>query len=238
MTINYSPRISTDGLVLCLDAGNTKSYPGSGTTWFDISGNGYNFTLTNSPVFETHRNARCFTFSGVNDYATRAGSISHDIGQSCTLFIVMASVGNGNFGSCSRLFSVNDGGTNNVDFSNYFTLASCDESRFGLWKLGSPQGMYPSSSLKTVTDEYKLLCYKWTSSSNAYVYVNNALENSSSTSSAFSYTTVGRMTIAMNSALNIENSYVRVASVYMYDRELNENELSQTYRAIRGRYGI
>jgi hypothetical protein len=33
MAVGYNPRIVTDGLVLVLDAGNTKSYPGSGTTW-------------------------------------------------------------------------------------------------------------------------------------------------------------------------------------------------------------
>lgn len=40
MATLYNPRIVTDGLVLALDAGNAKSYAGSGTTWFDISGNG------------------------------------------------------------------------------------------------------------------------------------------------------------------------------------------------------
>jgi hypothetical protein len=39
MATNYNPRIVTDGLVLCLDAANPKSYPGSGTTWYDLSGN-------------------------------------------------------------------------------------------------------------------------------------------------------------------------------------------------------
>ena len=34
----YGPRIVTDGLVLHLDAGNRKSYPGSGSTWYDLSG--------------------------------------------------------------------------------------------------------------------------------------------------------------------------------------------------------
>ena len=34
----YNPHIVTDGLVLALDAGNTKSYPGSGTTWTDTVG--------------------------------------------------------------------------------------------------------------------------------------------------------------------------------------------------------
>jgi len=47
MALAHSPRIVTDGLVLCLDAGNAKSYPGSGTTWTDLSGNGNNGTLVN-----------------------------------------------------------------------------------------------------------------------------------------------------------------------------------------------
>lgn len=41
------PHTVTDGLVLSLDAGNTKSYPGSGTTWYDISGNGNHGTISN-----------------------------------------------------------------------------------------------------------------------------------------------------------------------------------------------
>jgi hypothetical protein len=47
MATAYSPLIVTDGLVMYLDAGNTKSYPGSGTTWTDISRNGNNATLIN-----------------------------------------------------------------------------------------------------------------------------------------------------------------------------------------------
>jgi len=48
MAVGYNPRAITDGLVLALDAGNTKSYSGSGTTWTDNVG-GNNGTLTNGP---------------------------------------------------------------------------------------------------------------------------------------------------------------------------------------------
>lgn len=43
--------IVTSGLVVHLDAGNSASYPGSGTTWTDLSGNGNNATLIGSPSF-------------------------------------------------------------------------------------------------------------------------------------------------------------------------------------------
>jgi hypothetical protein len=63
----HSPRIVTDGLVLCLDAANVRSYPGSGTSWFDLSGNGNTGTLTNGPTFNS-ANGGSVVFDGVNDY--------------------------------------------------------------------------------------------------------------------------------------------------------------------------
>ena len=61
------PSIVRDGLVLYLDAANTKSYPGSGTTWYDLSGNGNNGTLVNGPTFDTGSNGS-IVFDGVNDF--------------------------------------------------------------------------------------------------------------------------------------------------------------------------
>jgi hypothetical protein len=43
----------TGNLICHLDAGNTNSYPGSGTTWFDLSGNGNNGTLVGNPTFSS-----------------------------------------------------------------------------------------------------------------------------------------------------------------------------------------
>ena len=50
MATNYNPAIVTDGLVMCCDAANSKSYPGSGTTFIDVSGNGNDGSLNNSPT--------------------------------------------------------------------------------------------------------------------------------------------------------------------------------------------
>ena len=66
MGINYNPRIVTNGLVLALDAGNIKSYPGSGTTWGDLSGNGNVGIMTNGPVYSS-MNGGTIVFDGNND---------------------------------------------------------------------------------------------------------------------------------------------------------------------------
>jgi len=60
------PSIATNGLVLNLDAGNTSSYIGSGTTWTDLTGSGNNGTLTNGPIFNSG-NGGSIVFDGIND---------------------------------------------------------------------------------------------------------------------------------------------------------------------------
>lgn len=60
-------QIVTSGLVLCLNAADKNSYPGTGTTWTDLSGNSNNGTLTNGPTFNSG-NGGSIVFDGVDDY--------------------------------------------------------------------------------------------------------------------------------------------------------------------------
>ena len=66
MGVFSGPEINEDGLVLALDAANTKSYGGSGTTWTDLSGKGNNVTLTGATYNSS--NSGVFVFDGGNDY--------------------------------------------------------------------------------------------------------------------------------------------------------------------------
>lgn len=66
MATNYGPKIVTDGLVLCLDAADTLSYPGTGTTWTDLSGQGNNFTI----------DASGFTYNSAGYFLMGDGGIS------------------------------------------------------------------------------------------------------------------------------------------------------------------
>ena len=67
MACHGGPNLVEDNLVLYVDAANTKSYPGTGTAWNDISGSGNNGTLTNGTAWITARGG-AFSFDGTNDY--------------------------------------------------------------------------------------------------------------------------------------------------------------------------
>ena len=72
MGTSYNPRIVTDGLILCLDAANKRSYPGSGSTWNDLSGKGNHFALS-GPVFSENNASSYFEFGDdQGDYAYRS----------------------------------------------------------------------------------------------------------------------------------------------------------------------
>jgi hypothetical protein len=62
------PNVVTAGLMMYVDAGVPASYPGSGTTWNDLSGNGRNLTLINGPTFNAGLNGGALVFDGTNDY--------------------------------------------------------------------------------------------------------------------------------------------------------------------------
>lgn len=74
-TINSGPDIVRTGLQLCLDAANKKSYPGTGTTWTDLSGNTTNLTLTNGPTYSS-LNGGIINLDGVNDYIIGSSNLS------------------------------------------------------------------------------------------------------------------------------------------------------------------
>jgi len=71
MAYNFSPKIVTDGLVLYLDATNTRSYISGSTSWNDLSRGGNNGTLINGPTFNSG-NGGSIVFDGVNDYINQS----------------------------------------------------------------------------------------------------------------------------------------------------------------------
>ena len=67
MGSSYNPAIVTDGLVLCLDAANQRSYPGTGTTWSDLAGSN-NGTLNNMEDNFDPAGKGSLTFDGTDEY--------------------------------------------------------------------------------------------------------------------------------------------------------------------------
>lgn len=243
MAVIVSPNISPNGLMLALDATNSRSYPGTGNTWYDVSGNNYNFNLVNSPTYTSHKNTPCFTTNAASSQNfVRNGSFSQDFANNATIFFVISSVDNNGFGyggnGCSRLMACNAGELVNVDYFTYFCIASCDQSRYGLWYKDSPGGFYSTSVLQTANDDFKIITLRWTAGSTVQYFVNGIQEATTSITTAFDYSIIARMTLCSNADGITEYATLRIAGVYMYARNMSDAEIKQNYNAIKRRYSL
>lgn len=83
-TVQGVGNIVSKNLVLYLDAANPISYPGSGTSWLDLSGYKNNASFVNGPIYNSS-NAGVITFDGTDDYVTVPNSTSWDFTTSLTI---------------------------------------------------------------------------------------------------------------------------------------------------------
>ena len=85
------PKITTSGLILSLDAADKTSYPGSGTSWKDLSGNDNNGTLTNGPTFSA-ANRGNIVFDGVDDYVVTSNFTPNVTNKTLSGWVKLSSV--------------------------------------------------------------------------------------------------------------------------------------------------
>jgi hypothetical protein len=240
MALSHSPSIITDGLVLCLDAANSKSYPGSGTTWNNLVNPNSSFSLVNSPTYLNNT----FTFDGVNDYAssTTSNFLKWQNWSKLSLTIAfkhISATGQTNNRQYILDFRT-DGGTNGA----LGLLVDNPSTLRELTLFYNTTGT--SSEEPTITtynfNTWNIYCLtfdKTTSSSNIRHYI-NGVNVFTRSETANSTTTNGDGTIWIGRfgkggyLFNGEISYIsaNVGTI------LTAQEIQQNFNALRGRYGI
>ena len=219
----HSPRIVTDGLVLCLDAGNTKSYPGSGTAWTDLSGNGNNGTLVNGGGYSGN-NLGSLSFDGGDDYISTpvAGTFSQ------ITFEFMGFFDDPTLDTLSRRESAFGDWTNGrVHFATRYSGGAAMH-----FNVNNVWNTTPTTNLRYGWNHY-LLVYD-TVNNLKRVYLNNILSSSVGTNGNM---IIGDFRIGVATNLN---RYYRgnIANFKIYNRALTESEIQQNFNALRGRFSI
>jgi hypothetical protein len=236
MPNNYGPRIVTDNLITYLDAGNSKSYSGSGTVWTDISRNGNNGTLTNGPTFSSDTNGS-IVFDGTNDHAVLATpSMMSGSQVSFCVWVKIISTKDG------AIIWLEDG--NDVRyFSAHLTWG--DNSIYfdaGNGQTGSSGGPYDRINKSTTAAErsgWHYWCFtKNSTAGRMRIYLDGGLWHSGTGHNfpvgAASVGLINKMdTVSYTSHHN--NA---IASIKFYNRELSAVEIIQNYNATKGRFKL
>ena len=227
MGLGHSPRIVTDGLVFCLDAANARSYPGTGTTWTDLTANKYNGTLSNMSNNFSNDNGGSLTFDGADDLC-RTTLPASELDLDCTVIV-----------TCSVAAVGDSSSTANRAFSLDRTSGATK------WAIGTRQGTtlfqfaggggsdtttsYFSYSLNEIFQAAVVV-----SGSGHRLYKNGNLKSSGSLtgdSSSFSFAAVGCRIISNDRHWN-----GKIFNVTAYNRQLTDAEIRQNYLATKGRY--
>ena len=219
----HSPRIVTDGLVLCLDAGNAKSYPGSGTTWTDLSGNGYNHTLTNAS-FTTVDGVSCFNTS-TNGYVVDSGT-TFTFGSSHTMIAWARPLADSQVATWRTLWRTlpDDHPLLIQDATNLIGYYDNNGGNFVSYGLNAG----------TLGIENKWTMFTLVASAGSTTcYINNL-----SASGTVAYTTSGNSHDAFGSTNGGSQPFGYVSVAQIYNRALSASEVQQNFNALRGRFGI
>ena len=256
MATQRGPKIVTNGLVSYLDAADKKSLSGSGATnWNDLSGRSNNFTLYNSPTFNSSYGGE-LRFDGSNDYArSRNNTIINNIAANGTVEIWYRTydgvLGGLNY---SRLISVaNDTGTGsdststqgtNNDFNTFFCLARNNAANYySLWYKNNPG---PFGGSATYIDNiYRQLVFSWSTSGGTITFNHyiNSVSQASTGYTQTAYSGANNITIGMNCLGAISNTGVETnkgaySIVRLYSKTLSQAEVTQNFNTQRGRFGI
>ena len=225
MAVGYNPKVVPDGLVLALDAGNTKSYPGSGTTWTDTVG-GNNGTLTNGPTYSSN-NGGYLDFDGTNDHVTLPELSIAGNEITCTVW---------NYGintKQSAIIHLQD--SNNRDVLNIHLPWSNGVVYFDKGRDASDVDRISKSASNT---EYQGW-HHWAFTANAStgrmkIYLDGSLWQSGTGKTRTLNDVTGTVRRIAGSGLTYHRGYI--GNLMLYTRELTASEVLTTYNALKGRY--
>jgi hypothetical protein len=227
MGFYHSPKIVTDGLILALDAANTKSYPGSGTTWTDLSGNGNNGSLVNGPTFNSD-NLGSIEFDGVSDYVDTGLALIYNFPFSFSFWINTTDTGDP-FGSRSTSFTGSP--------LLIFRISSNDFEYRIRGSNGQNKQVFAN---KKINDGkwYYIVCT--TSINSCNIFINSELRNTTSNNQLdINQSDVSFMIGARNNNGNSNaHTNILVSNFSFYNRALTSEEIQQNFNATKGRYGL
>jgi hypothetical protein len=210
--------IITSGLVLNLDASNASSYAGSGTSWFDLSGNGNNGTLVNGVGYNS-ANGGALTFDGVNDFV---------------IITLPSTTSYNTFTYNSWIYATSNSG--------YRTIIDQDNDDWALFSFNGQLKSYDpefSSGYVFNLNQWYNVVMSHADGGPVLFYVNGSLVYTSSNTSinhTTSYFGIGAGIISPTTADEFWSGKIAQASIY--NRALTASEVLQNYNVTKTKFGL
>jgi hypothetical protein len=223
MSFNFSPKIVTDGLVLYLDAANTRSYPGSGTVWSDLSRGGNNGALTNGTTFNG-ANGGSIVFDGTDDYVN-IGTQDLGITRDFTISFWANITKNG----AVEIFNK---GYNPPDYGIFLAKIISNKLTVQSYPF---LNLETSSTISSGIKQYTAV----RNNTNCYWYINGVQDNSAIiTSTNVNQSNLKEWRIGSNFDAVRPTFGGNIYSFSVYNKGLTQTQVLQNYNATKTRFGL
>ena len=241
MALMHSPKIVTDNLVLCLDAANTKSYPGTGTSWTDMI-NG-NIATTHDGVDYQSIYGGVMNFDGTNDRITLPNTAQPN-GLGAAFTIEIWNYWN-NSTAPTHVWSgslfTNGGGAgdwhNGAGNNNGLIIGFNHIVRRSGSGIEKNTAYSPAPAVQTWHQTVLTLN---SGTGNVYVDTTNVMSNNTDFRSNYTQVTgttgIGLADYYGSNYRGEMNGYISI--VRIYDKVLSTTEIKQNFDAHKGRYGL
>jgi hypothetical protein len=231
--VTGTPRMVTDGLVLYVDAANTKSYSGSGTSWTDLSSTQTSGSLTNGPTFNTTNNGSIF-FDGTNDFVDCGNNTIFNFAQQFTYLAWI-------YPSVLNTYKAIITHRNSASLTSQTSLFISPNSKLYYELSNNSLQFYSGEDLTLTQNRWQMVGVSLDLSGNANLYLNttSSKPNASTILGPFSNFNqnihIGRHTYS-----GFDGQYFsgRIAIVSIYNRALSATEVLQNFEATRERFGV
>ena len=227
--------IVTNGLTINLDAGFVGSYPTTGTSIYDLSGNAVNGTLTNSPAFNSS-NSGSLLFNSTNNYVNCGSSFtSLDlISKSFCAWVNLSASLNNPTGIIDKDF---DNGAPNYGGWGFWVGS---DRKLWWWNQGGLD-IRDTGATTIGTNAWTHIAVTYDSSTKTASFYINATLNSTGSNASIVEKSSGTALLTVSGIRNgVAGGIINgsVANVLAYNRVLSATEITQNYNAQKGRFGL
>ena len=237
MSFSNGPVVTTNGLVLSLDAGDRNSYVSGSTTWFDLAGTN-NGTLTNGPTFNTGSGGS-IVFDGVNDYV-KSTSVNGTGIMNPTLYgeVISVNIWVQSTSTRTSQYVITTGAYTGTVTGFAFIINDVDFSGNDFIGIRTSTKGYNYSSNFISINEWVNVCFA-TDGTNMYVYKNGSLIGTVLGGSVGSGES-NNAGLQISGPNNTSGFYLvgNLSSTLIYNRALSAQEVQQNYNALKGRFGL
>jgi hypothetical protein len=234
--IAYYGGIVTNGLVLDLDAAKRDSYPGSGTSWNDISGNRNNGTLINNPTFNPS-NGGSIVFDGVDDRVD--STVNNVVPNSWTVASWLINTKT----TGVAVFVAKSGEAPNYNQNFLLAWASTLNSRFyisGKTTTGIYYSQCTSSFSPSTSSIYNVVGTFDSNTTILSLYINGVLDNVKTIGVGFTTGSNLPIQVGCSDGTSSPANFAKgpIYNTLIYNRALSASEVLQNYNALKGRFGL